>query len=584
MEQTMRTVLLIIMLALILACGRQAQDNYGGTVTIAPPSTSAIKASKAEESIVESTPKIENEGLPPPTSGAVQEFGVAPIDYDGATSLEERIINYPTIVRATLDRVTTETIEAGGYWEGQYVNIAKFHLTVLEYLNGSGGTDIIAVWGSADTYGSRSEAEAVRSSITEGRDTKWDDVEAVFFLTSDPWEMFSPIDATDTYYTSSGDFAVDDFISVNSRYNKLWLPIAPSSTGMGDDKRFLLDAPENASSQQAGGGQARGAVKTNATSTPPFAHATADTGPPTITLRDLKARIAAINAEIDAGDGSEAYRKCVAVKYLRERLDVHAESEGRKNTSRAKDVAHTMEAGDPAGTVIYENEAIGDYPDRKTGTTWLEGGDAALFEVIDGTDFEPWDSNYDGKLEDGVDWVRYQQTLRNARPLPGGTYAFNIKDLGEIGAPCNDVLTHEWTVTVTTLNDTLHELLFDPVTDGTVVAADSSIGQLEPAAFTGANDASATIQRIEWAPPTTGSEPDEGMVKISVTPDNALVDHIVEFIELDGTVSLTLDVFDATVDSANDTLTWSVSSQPWHDGDLLMLRIREARRRGGAAP
>ena len=69
---------------------------------------------------------------------------------------------------------------------------------------------------------------------------------------------------------------------------------------------------------------------------------------------------------------------------------------------------------------------------------------------------------------------------------------------------------------------------------------------------------------------------ESGTVEIEVSPDDALFDHILDIIELDGTVSLPLDVFDATVDAANDTLSWSVSSQPWEDGDKLMVRIREA--------
>ena len=47
-----------------------------------------------------------------------------------------------------------------------------------------------------------------------------------------------------------------------------------------------------------------------------------------------------------------------------------------------------------------------------------------------------------------------------------------------------------------------------------------------------------------------------------------------DFIALDGSVPLSLKVADATVDSANDTLSWTVASQPWNDGDKLMLRIR----------
>ena len=94
-------------------------------------------------------------------------------------------------------------------------------------------------------------------------------------------------------------------------------------------------------------------------------------------------------------------------------------------------------------------------------------------------------------------------------------------------------------------------------------------------AFTGANGASATISSISY---------DSSTVKVEVTPDDALVRHVLDFIELDGTVSLSLDVFDATVDAANDTLSWAVSSAPWEDGDKLMVRIRKAPLRPPPAP
>ena len=35
-------------------------------------------------------------------------------------------------------------------------------------------------------------------------------------------------------------------------------------------------------------------------------------------------------------------------------------------------------------------------------------------------------------------------------------------------------------------------------------------------------------------------------------------------------------VANSAVDDVTDTLTWSVSSQPWEDGDRLMGRIRRA--------
>ena len=46
-----------------------------------------------------------------------------------------------------------------------------------------------------------------------------------------------------------------------------------------------------------------------------------------------------------------------------------------------------------------------------------------------------------------------------------------------------------------------------------------------------------------------------------------------DFIALDGSVSLSLAVADAQVDTATGTLTLKVESQPWKPGDQLMLRI-----------
>ena len=135
---------------------------------------------------------------------------------------------------------------------------------------------------------------------------------------------------------------------------------------------------------------------------------------------------------------------------------------------------------------------------------------------------------------------------------------------------CNYALGHEWTVTVTAPEGTLHEAFFDPVTVGTAVTADSANGVLKPASFTDANGASATIQRIAWEAGTGES----GTVKLKLSPHNGIAGHTLHFIALDGSVPLSLKVADATVDSANDTLSWTVSSQPWQSGDKLMLRIR----------
>ena len=132
-------------------------------------------------------------------------------------------------------------------------------------------------------------------------------------------------------------------------------------------------------------------------------------------------------------------------------------------------------------------------------------------------------------------------------------------------------IRYEWTVTVNAPEGTLHEAFFDPVTDGTAVAADSTNGVLSPATFTDANGASATIERIAWEPGTGGS----GTVKVKLSPHDSMAGHTVNFIAMDGSVSLSLEVAGATVDATTGTLSWTVTSQPWQSGDKLMLRVRE---------
>ena len=163
------------------------------------------------------------------------------------------------------------------------------------------------------------------------------------------------------------------------------------------------------------------------------------------------------------------------------------------------------------------------------------------------------------------------------RPLPAGVYRFYWVYLRPKAVICNAIPEDESKrlevfVTVTAPTGTLHELFFDPVTVGSAVAADAANGTLKPTAFTGAGGASATIGRIAY---------ESGQVKIKVTPVTALASQVLDVIELDGAGSLSLSVANATVDAANDTLSWAVSSQPWEDGDTLMVRIHDG---SAAAP
>ena len=183
---------------------------------------------------------------------------------------------------------------------------------------------------------------------------------------------------------------------------------------------------------------------------------------------------------------------------------------------------------------------------------WLDGGDASLFSVAS---------------------LSQDYRVTTTRPLPGREYDFHFNHRGPYFSSCDgNTIRYEWTINVYAPVGTPHEAFFDPVTDGTAVAADDSNGVLKPAMFTDANGASATLERIAWEPGTGES----GTVKLKLNPHIELSGQVMDFIALDGSIILSLQVANATVDAANLTLSWAVGSQPWQSGDKLMLRIRAA--------
>ena len=158
----------------------------------------------------------------------------------------------------------------------------------------------------------------------------------------------------------------------------------------------------------------------------------------------------------------------------------------------------------------------------------------------------------------------------NRRCNTSREYDFHFNHRGPYFSRCDgNTIRYEWTVTVNAPAGTLHEAFFDPVTVGIGVTADDTNGVLKPATFTDANGATTTIDRIAW---------EAGTVSIELSPHTGVASHAVDFIALDGSVSLSLDVADATVDADGGMLSWPMATQPWRSGDKLMVRIREARR------
>ena len=139
----------------------------------------------------------------------------------------------------------------------------------------------------------------------------------MFFLHDETFAMFGALEAPNVYFLGYGySFDHDDGYSVNSRFNRVWLPATDeggtsgADGASGDNQRVWL-GPSVLSAIGSEG--ATGAVEVD---------------DPTITLAKIKDKIAFIEAEISRGDGSAEYESCVHSKYLPLREDTSGSSRG----------------------------------------------------------------------------------------------------------------------------------------------------------------------------------------------------------------------------------------------------------------
>ena len=437
--------------------------------------------------------------------------------------IEERILKSSLIVLAELEQVqlTTRAFEDFGT---AYVGALEMQFRVLETLKGTAGGRFIWVevvviprsTAGSTFHGTASRAlDALTAWDNTERDTRWADREVILFL--------KPVSKS-TWKFTSGRSSIVEYVLTGS--------LTEAAQIVGDDwitntslavaetpgsSSFLLEEPQE------------------------FGLSEIETVP----LSDIKTTVTTTEAMVDAT--IEGYRECLIRKFLDERRT--------NRITGNSEIPLSVNSGQPANSIIREYRGV------KGRTLYLSGKDVGLFEHTASTD------------EDGFPYRVFQQR----RPLPMGVYHFLVRARDAIDMPCGNHSQYglRWMITATPPAGTVHELFFDPVNEGTTVAADGPFGVLKPASFTDANGASATIGSVSYVPPSSMSSVQVGTVKLKVTPHTAIAGHVVDFIELDGTVSLSLDVADATVDAANDRLSWSVSEQPWHDGDKLMVRIRE---------
>ncbi len=411
-----------------------------------------------------------------------------------------------------------------------YVESLEHEFEVLEYLKGSDEDRIIGIV-PVDVgmfYQTRLGAAVLGKGRLKDRDTRWDDREAIVFLEDN--NPIIPSSLKPGRYLLGWFANIFEGYTVASRIDKRWLPaVSNTAIAMGSaSQQFFTDDPEKekyVSSQE-------GAALLEAPST---------------TAASLKARIAELEAEVNASDSPEEYRKCLIDGYRNER--VRGTRGGRRPIPDYYErFDYIFGSGLPSGSVVYSN---GFWGAVKYGEHWLEGRDKDLFVVS----------------APGV--------VVSARPLPEGEYKFYSNGRGQQFVLCDAIPDFERNrrelfVQVTAPSDTLHEAFFDPVEIGDAVGADGVNGVLKPAAFSvNSSDDATTIERIDWQ---------DNAVSIAISDAPALANHHIDFIALDGSVALRLDFDHASVsdEGSTRTLRWKVCEQPWQSGDLLMLRISES--------
>ena len=588
---THRTVICVLLVAVVgvaLACGRvtegdpipQAQEVRAPEVETPDEAAKTPEQDTAASPATPATAEPAKVVEPEPAQSAEPELVTTtfpplgmhidpPPAYHGPATMERRIADADIIAIVSLASTATAVETYTDEGQTGYVGALKFTFNIEELIKspaGSSPTQMVAMVGSLQAYAERSDAQAEAEKMARERDTQWDDRQAIVFLATHSLRFPGSL-SDDLYFMSYIDLllGLGDRYSIASIRNQLWLPEARDS--------------DNGGGNTARKPQERRFVTGIAQEVPDFTYkaTTVLTESTSIALSEFRAIVARIDAEL-AGH-SVGYQVCVRANYYRLQREAILAASGRSYMPSETFMAE-IDSGEKAGTeIIYNTRKIILGPNGWESRTELLGADAALFRI--GETIKSSTSTYGAlnsinALKSEPELVWHVQPMETVRPLPSRFYSFTWKYHRAEYVLCQPDLfyNHTVNVNVTAPIGTVHEALFDPVTlrqaQGRLpdVGADSSNGKLEPAAFTDANGASATIQRIEWASDT---------VKVKVSPHTGLAGHKLDFIELDGSVSLSLAVDEATVDAANKTLIWAVASQPWEDGDKLMVRIREAR-------
>ena len=478
--------------------------------------------------------------------------------YTAPTSVEELVFLSDIVARVRL--VSAEAGIQPVYVQNNLMQQAAFafRFQVLEYLKGSGGGEL-SVKVPVDSLGtswlqymSADSEEALGIAefyFAEARDARWDSREAIVFLKSKPAsssEQGASGESSDNslQFTDVGESSSDIYrYSISSDMNKAWLPATneDAATGATDSDKARYFTAEPPQSSGATGASASSAFS--------------------ISLANIKELITANDALLERNQAVPYFEECVRDRF---RFTAVYKTGSYMETRYETEIASGMR---PGSVEIWEDIEDGD---PYYATWWIEGPNTHLFTM---TKEDP----------DNDPTTGYKWKVSANRPLPSGEYIIRYDGQPWAWVPCNyhpnyhptgEVYINEQTLIATAPDGVLHEAFFDPASLGASVGANSAsdgVGVLKPAEFTH-NGATVVIEQIEWSTNTN---------KIALKLSNRsakLAGHHIDFIELDASVSLRLDIDDAETTSTGygQTLSWEVCRQPWHPGDQLMLRIAKS--------
>ncbi len=461
----------------------------------------------------------------------------------------------PVIVLASFIAVagSTETVPGPPGEQPTYRPVLTWHFRADEYLKGSGPSEFYVearaiggeeFWEGGQRYSgylTETKAQAEADRLIRERNTAYDDRPGVLFLRGPLQQLPSGSRRSNSSnsfnFVLLNTFGQSSFaVSVDSM-SRSWLPYSnvPRDGGTTKDDKSIRSTPDPE------------IITNKKVSVDTYGEPSESEDPPSMSLSELKVRIGEIDAMIAAGNGTDEYLICLYYKLVRKDYYRYWTPLPRENS---------LTAGLPAGTELRRSPDTLTSPDYHA--YYTSGPDSVLFKgVVIDDDSDPSNG--------------FLYAYSTARPLPAGEYEVNFHHQHYRNKTCGfkpgiaDKGYSNYNVTVTAPAGTLHEAFFDPVGVGTAVGADAANGKLEPRAFE-VDGESTESTSLEW---------NDGRVEMASGAWVSLGGYVLEFIALDGSVSLSLSVEEATLDEGQGAYTWDVLTQPWAEGDLLMLRIRE---------